>query len=428
MAMMILGGGVAGISAAYHAQQVNMQYQLYEARASLGGLLDNFAVEGYRFDHAVHLSFTQSEYVRSIFDQTDFYTHAPDATCFDAGVWLKHPVQNNLYPLPAEEKVRLISSLIQRNHSNDPQDYYQWLLHQYGQAISDQYPARYTRKYWGCNPEQLSVNWIGNRMRRADIDEILLGAMTNDTPNGYYAKSMRYPKIGGYKAFLQPMLSQVDAMLNCAAVEIDLEQRWVKFSNGQQQHFEYLLNSIPLPKFIRLCRDVPSTIRQAADALWATELHLVSVGFKSAEIVKDLWFYIYDEDMLAARAYSPSIKSPDNVPQGTSSLQFECYFSRYKPFQLTPSQLCENVVQTIEKMKIASREDIACIDYRAVPYANVVFDHGMEVRRDAIQQFLLQKGVIGIGRFGEWDYLWSDQSLLSGRAGVEKVQQFMGNC
>lgn len=35
--------------------------------------------------------------------------------------------------------------------------------------------------------------------------------------------------------------------------------------------------------------------------------------------------YIYDEDIKSARINSPSIKSPNNVPEGCSSMQFEIY-------------------------------------------------------------------------------------------------------
>lgn len=32
-------------------------------------------------------------------------------------------------------------------------------------------------------------------------------------------------------------------------------------------------------------------------------------------------------------------------------------------------------------------------------------------------------GIECIGRFGEWDYLWSDQSLLSGVKAAQRVAQ-----
>ena len=68
----ILGGGITGLAASYKASEKNIRATVYESRNSVGGLLDNFVVSGYRFDHAVHLSFATEEVVRKVFDQTGF--------------------------------------------------------------------------------------------------------------------------------------------------------------------------------------------------------------------------------------------------------------------------------------------------------------------------------------------------------------------
>ncbi|WP_016261620.1 NAD(P)-binding protein, partial [Yersinia pestis] len=218
----ILGAGVAGLGAALKAREVNIEYEIFEAKASAGGLLDNFVIDGYRFDNAVHLSFATEEKVRDIFDRTPYFSHSPDAVNFETDKWLKHPVQNNLYPLPAIEKVTLIESLIHRPESELADNYESWLIHQYGNEIAKRYPMRYTRKYWQCNANELSVSWIGNRLRRAKLSEILYGAFTDDTPNDYYAKEMRYPKKGGFKSFIQPLIDESIINYNYEVTEIDL--------------------------------------------------------------------------------------------------------------------------------------------------------------------------------------------------------------
>jgi len=53
-------------------------------------------------------------------------------------------------------------------------------------------------------------------------------------------------------------------------------------------------------------------------------------------------------------------------------------------------------------------------DHRRIPYGNVIFYKGMEDDRMVVMNHATESGVISCGRFGEWDYLWSNQSLLSG--------------
>jgi len=417
--VMILGAGVAGLGAALRARELEVEAVVFEANKSAGGLLDNFEIEGFRFDNAVHLSFATEDRVRKIFDATPYFAHSPDAKNFETDKWLKHPVQNNLYPLSAEEKVDLIESLINRPENSDVEDYEQWLRHQYGDAIAERFPIKYTRKYWQTDAANLSTNWIGNRVRRAELKEILYGAFTNETPNTYYAKEMRYPKKGGYKAFIQGMIDDSDIKYECKATAIDLENKVVVFNNQTRVRYKKLVSSLPLPIFVQLCEDAPRSVVDAAKQLEATSIDLISVGFNK-NIIKDLWFYIYDEDIYASRAYSPSVKSPDNVPSGCSSLQFEIY-NPARASQYSQEELKENVVMALERLGIASKDEVRFLHHKHLPWGNVVFKHGMEIQREIVRSYLSLNAVSSCGRFGEWDYLWSNQSLLSGYSSLDDM-------
>ena len=132
------------------------------------------------------------------------------------------------------------------------------------------------------------------------------------------------------------------------------------------------------------------------------------------DIIKELWFYIYDEDIWASRAYSPSVKSPANCPPQTSSLQFEIYSSHAKPQSNSVEALKENCIYGLEKMGLATRDEIALIEHDRIDFGNVVFYNGMEQDRAIVLDWLDDKPVFSAGRFGEWDYFWSHQSMESG--------------
>lgn len=408
----ILGAGVAGLGAALKARELGRNAVVFEARSAAGGLLDNFSINGFRFDHAVHLSFATEEKVRHIFDQTAYHTHPAESFCFDQDRWLKHPIQNNLEPLNAEDKVELIKSFLSRPEAVSGDDYESWLRHQYGNGIAERYPLRYTEKYWATPAKNLSTTWIGNRMRRAELDEILFGAFSTETPNTYYTKEMRYPKVGGYKAFIQPLIDATDIRINHKVVAIDTKKKIVTFENGMQVAYQNLVSTLPLPMVIKLIQDAPPPVAEASSALKATSIDLISVGFNKP-LVEDLWFYIYDQDILASRAYSPSVKSPENAPVGCSSLQFEIY-SRGEKSRFDPDELKKNTMLALKKMGIADESDVLFIDHRFLAFGNVIFDQGMEKNRKTVLDWLEKSGVASCGRFGEWDYLWSNQSLLSG--------------
>jgi len=417
----ILGAGVAGLAAARGVRQSGGRATVYEARSSAGGLLDNFTVDSergpFRFDTAVHLSFASEPEVREVFDRTPFLTHKPESFCFDHGHWLKHPVQNNLYALTSEEKVELIAGLAAAPEGPIA-NYRDWLIQQYGEPIAARWPLVYTEKYWTVPAEKLGTDWVGQRMRRADIREVLQGAFSQETPNQYYVKEMRYPAAGGYRAFIEPLIADASVVFDHRVVEVDSRARTVRFAHGDLVHYERIVSTLPLPRLVEMMPDAPDYVREAAASLFATEMDLVSVGFSRPAVSPALWFYIYDEDVLAARAYSPDRKSPENVPEGCSSLQFEIYSSRERPRTESPEELKRNTVEAILKMGLAAQDEILFVHHLRWPYANVVFDIGMEARRDLVRAYVESQGIHLAGRFGEWDYLWSNQSFMSGlRAG-----------
>jgi protoporphyrinogen oxidase len=419
----ILGAGISGISAGYHLGLEKQEYIVFEKRNSWGGLCDNFILEEeYRFDYFVHLSFAKDEYVRNLFSESaDFYKHTPLSTNYYKGRWLKHPVQNNLSKLNIDDKVKIISDFIERPKFDYFTSYKEWLFSQFGSYFATNFPERYTRKYWTIPAEEMTVDWLSNRFSLPPLDKLLRGAFEEQEENFYYAKEMLYPTQGGYKSFLKGMASKTYIETNKEVVLIDLKTKRIDFADNSFIHYEDLISSIPLPEFIKRIKDVPRNILEASEKLLCTSGQLVSLGFNRPDIPRNIWFYIYDEDILPARVYSPSIKSPDNVPDGKSSLQFETYFSKNKPAKLKSGSLIEHIVEKGIRMGLFSLNDIEITDYREVTYANVVFDFERKSNLSIVHNYLDEIGISYIGRFGEWDYLWSDQSLLSGKKKAEDI-------
>lgn len=418
--IVVLGGGIAGVAAAYQCKKQDMHATVFEAQSQPGGLLNRIEINGFIFDTAIHLSFASEPEVREVFDQTEYITHYAKPICWDGDRQLKHPAQNNMSSLPTEEKVHLLEGFFKRPNV-EVENYGQWLDFQYGSSIAERWPDRYTRKYWRVEPEELSTTWIGNRMRRADAKEILTGSFESETENTYYLSEVRYPKKGGYRSFLNPMIDEIEIRTNHVVEQIDPINKTVKFGNGHIESYSEVISTIPLPKLITMIDNVPEQVRNCSEELYTTDMNLFSVGFNKPNVPKDLFYYIYDEDILTARVYSPSIKSSDNAPEGCSSLQFEIYSSHKHPRKESVEEMKQNVIDTIKRITDATEDDIIFVEHRYIKYANVVFDLGMEERRDTVRNWLHEQGIITAGRFGEWGYLWSNQSMMSGLNAAKKL-------
>src|SRR5574344_142942 len=307
---LILGGGPAGLGA---LSALGGNALLLEAGDRLGGLCSSFEIDGFTFDHAVHLSFTNNPVVLDYLKGAPLIRHAPESFNWCDGRWVRYPVQNNLYVLPEQEKQAIIRGFKGRRPNPAPKNYAEWLLAAYGDYFSEKYPFRYTRKYWCLPAEALSTSWCGSRMYLPSIDEVEYSATHESTPNVYYAKEMRYPVSGGYASFFARTSFPDRVRFNKKVVRIDPTLKMVSCEDGSVYRYRKLFSSIPIDQTADLYEGCPAGVAEASKRLLATSMADVSVGFKSKAKIPSIWFYIYDEDVPFARAYSPSLKAPSNA-------------------------------------------------------------------------------------------------------------------
>ena len=412
----ILGAGISGLGAAYSLRQKGETPLVLEKDETYGGLCGCFTIDGFTFDRFVHLSFAKDERVLNIFNTSAkrIITHIPNPYNIYNRKWIKHPAQNNLYPLSAEEKSLIIKDFLSRPNNVEADkidNYEQWLRIQFGNYFAEHFPMKYTKKYWMCEAKELETRWVGQRIYQPSVEEVIKGSQTADTPVTYYAKEMRYPASGGYRQFFSLLAEGTDIRYGKEVTNIDTTKKTVKTSDNTTYHFTRLISTLPLNLYPSLMPGMPEDIKEAARMLKATSGYHVSIALKTKDIPPYLWWYIYDEDILAARVYSPSLKSPNNAPEGCSSLQMEVYCAENA---FTEQELKERTVGKLIEIGIIKEEDILFTHIGFEAYANVIFDKNIYVCREKVRKYLISQGIEPIGRFGEWGYLWSDQSLLSG--------------
>lgn len=239
--------------------------------------------------------------------------------------------------------------------------------------------------------KDLETKWMGSRegsrLYQPSVEEVIQGCNTTETPVTYYSKEMRYPQKGGFKQFLSALVENQDIRYNQQVISIDIEKRLLRTSEGDEYQFDRLISSLPLPEVIKMLKNVPVDVCNAAARLHCTCGYQISVGLKTKNIPPYLWWYIYDEDILPARVYSPSLKSPDNAPEGCSSLQMEVYCNRD---EYTQEELLARSVGKLVSLNILKEEDILLLisvsSHMLMSFLTIIF---MKPVRLSVTTFLL---------------------------------------
>jgi len=255
------------------------------------------------------------------------------------GYWPKHPVQLHLHGMPDDLVVKVISDFVEERQAPERliKNYADWLLASFGRTFAEQFPMQYTRKYHLTTAENMSIDWLGPRIYRPSLEEVLRGAISPSSPHVHYITHFRYPKNGGFESYLKKFIPLGNLKLNHELASIDPRTRELTFSNGLVTRYDSLISSVALPDLIQMIQGAPKEVLDAAGRLACSTVVLVNIGVNRENLSNAHMTYFYDEDICFTRLGFPHMLSATNAPAGMGSIQAEVYFSeKYKPLTGSP--------------------------------------------------------------------------------------------
>ena len=425
----VLGSGMAGFGAVNHLHSEGVRPTVYDSKPHHGGHTASHSFsEGFVLDEGPHISFTKNERVMELFANSveqEYDQFSAKVNNYWRGHWIDHPAQCHLHGLPTDLVAKVIEDFAKSAHSEPASvnNYEEWLREGFGDTFSETFPMTYTRKYHTTDAINLSTDWVGPRVYRPKMDEVLRGALEPAGVNYHYITQFRYPKRGGYVSYLNGFLDKADLNLGHKLVGLDPNKKELRFENGHTAGYDEVVSSIPLPALIPMIDGAPDDVRSAAAKLACSEAVVVSVGIDDPNPHDAHWSYFYDEDISFARLSTPHLQSRNNVPEGCSCLMAECYFSdKYKPLKQTPESLIPTVINDLKKSGIIKdHHNVVFSTAMHLKYANVIFDHERREALQTVHGYLDDINVRYCGRYGLWAYIWTDQSFLSGEKAAEKA-------
>lgn len=425
----VLGTGMAGLGAGYALEAAKVPFACYDRNAYFGGHTHSFRYDsGFVFDEGGHISFTKNPHVRDVLAENVDGRYEERSLQIDnywRGHRILHPVQCNLSGLPTELIVAVIKDFVAISGTQPGVEgsYADWLLDTYGKTFAETFPIVYGRKYHTTTMDRLTTDWIGPRMYRPTLEEVLRGAIGGRVAGAHYVSTFRYPCVGGFESYLETFAKRFDLRLRHRLVGIDTKAKVIRLENGKAESYAKLISSMPLPELVPLIDRVPKDVVDAAGKLAFTTALLINLGIDRADLSDTAITYFYDEDIVFSRVNLPHMFSPNNAPPGCGTIQAEVYFSdKYQPMPACLDSIVERSIEDLRRCGfIREKDSILLKDTVICRYANVIFDFDRAAALRTVHGFLDDVGIYYCGRYGNWDHAWTDEAFLSGEATARKA-------
>jgi protoporphyrinogen oxidase len=416
----ILGGGLAGLG--FHLTEKNSE--IYELSSKIGGHAKSSEFHGYFFDEGAHINHSKNSKWLDFINKKNINNRKSTVKNYLKNKLFGYPIQSNLGHLNKLDKVKYLNSFIkaQLNNTNkDPKNYKDWCYSSYGKELTEDYYNIFTEKYWRTPMDELSTDWLKGRLIKSDFEDILKGAFSIKSEDKSVFNYFKYPKNGGFQYFFDKAYDYSKIHLNHRATSLDLVSKEIIFNNNYTKNFSTIINSIPIPELIKITKNLPNVIKQAADNLKYTSLIQLNVIIKRESIsISDLtWFYVYDEDMDISRV-SIIDNLTSNRNKDTIAFQVEIFRRCDENFDI--NKIAEKGLIDLCRILKISSNNIINHEVQFIKYAYVISDNNRFDSVKLIEKFYESNNVYGIGLFGRWNYVWSDAAFLSGVEMAKKLE------
>lgn len=421
--VVILGAGLAGLSAAFHQTE---PYEIFEKEQEAGGVARSFEIDGFTFDHAVHILYTKDPYAGGLIQKLlgeNFTRQARSSWVYSHDTYTLYPYQANTCGLPDQVIKQNILGVIQAAYSGTSrpvENFEDWIYATFGKGIAENFMIPFNRKVWAIDPKRMGFQWIASRVPMPALEEILTGAFTEQKKGFGPNAEFWYPRVGGTGALPNSFLPHVKNLHLCkTATGIYPDKHEVVFHDSTSARYVSLITSLPLPRLVSLINGVPQAVRSATDQLLANKVITVNLGVDRANISDMHWIYFPEEKYVFQRISLPMNFASSLVPPGTSSILVEISTSPFRPVEM--KGLLELTITGLVDAGILRPDDRFRVQkIMEIDPAYVIYDNHHREAVDTIHSYLHKQRIFPCGRFGDWEYLNMDQAILSGKRASEE--------
>ena len=437
--IVIIGAGPTGLGAGLRLAELGYEnWVLYERHDYAGGHASSFVDDhGFTWDEGGHVIFSHFPYFDRLIDNflgKEIHERVRESWIVTGGTWVPYPFQNNLRYLPKQVQFEcLLGAARVWGDSNASRacNFRDWIVATFGEGIAAHFMFPYNSKVWTTPLEEMSKEWIAERVAVVDFKRLLQNVICDQDDLGWGPNSkFKFPLHGGTGEIYRRAGQQLGDRVKCGKelVEVNTQRRHVSFADGTGDDFDVLISTAPVDLLVKLLKPSDSRLLDAAGHLRHNNLLVLGIGLKKKLDTTKCWVYFPAPDIPFYRATFFSNYSPFNVPNGDvdhySSLMCETSYpvgtsvNHQETMEQTLAGLIrEGILEPSDRALVVSRY------IRDVPYSYPIPTLDRDAALEVILPSLLKQGVYSRGRFGAWRYEVGnmDHSVMMGVEAVNHI-------
>jgi len=443
--IVILGAGLAGLSAAYTAARAGMDALVLEGDSTVGGLARTINHRGFRFDLGGHRFITKSKKVEQfVLDilEGDFLRVQRKSKIYMLNRYFDYPLRpgNAIFGLGPATTIQILWDYCKEKAKDKIKpplvvSLEDWVVNRFGRKMFDLYFKQYSEKVWGIESKKISEEWVAQRIEGLSLWRAI--------KNGFFKLSGKdlptlsdqfiYPVmgIGQISDRLRDGIEEQNPVLtNTRVTQIDHENFFIKHIIGRNYTHSYrveggdFVSSIPLTNLVQILQPAPpDDVLEAASRLKYRDIVIVTIMLNRERITDLTWLYLPEKEIPLGRLHEPRNWSPRAAPEGKTHLVSEYFcFKDDKIWNSSDEELTSMTVEHLEKLNFINKSQV--IDSCVVRQTNAypLFEVGYQKYYNKILNYFAQfKNLHLIGRGGMFRYHNMDHAMEAGINVAEKV-------
>jgi len=441
----IIGGGPAGLTAAWEACKAGLRPLVLEKSGHMGGIARTVDYRGYRVDIGGHRFFTKVKRVDDLWNEIlgdELLWRPRMSRIYYKERFFAYPLK----PLDAFLKLGPINSLAcvgslglaRLRPIKDETTFDAWVINRFGRRLFETFFKSYTEKVWGVPCSEIKAEWAAQRIKTLSLTGAILNAFFKSGDHTSLIERFKYPRLGPgqmWEACRDKVLAaggEVMTHMEVTGLKHDGKQVLAVAArdvSGRLHEFRarhFVSSAALLDLFGCLDPAPPAAPLAAARRLRYRDFMVVSLIIDRESMFPDNWIYVHAPNVRVGRIQNSKNWSPDLVPDPSrTSLSLEYFCFKGDDLWRTPdAELIEmgaRELKTIGLMHGTDKVLDGCVIRMEKTYPMYV---GETFRDDIrmMKDYILSLGNLHCcGRNGQHRYNNQDHSMYTACLAVENM-------